>query len=236
MDGLDQPRDTATPNDVHRLKELVDTLECLTEKVELKMAQLGHVESQFEFQAAELHQLQEDQRRNEGSARSHRISASQKDDRIEELEEALRESVRITADREMALHNETQLRIQISEKVARMEQRLESFRNAQSLKCSDCRPNRHRVDDLQKRLDHLLAERRSHLHELFDMKQEALEAAISERDAQLALLEVTGIKTARIAQQVDDLKADRKRLMQLMKHQNEKRVELLQEYQQLPAN
>lgn len=51
-----------------------------------------------------------------------------------------------------------------------MEQRLESFRNAQSLKCSDCRPNRHRVDDLQKRLDHLLAERRSHLHELFDMK------------------------------------------------------------------
>lgn len=87
------------------------------EQVELKMAQLGHVESQFEFQAAELHQLQEDQRRNEGSARSHRISASQKDDRIEELEEALRESVRITADREMALHNETQLRIQISEKV-----------------------------------------------------------------------------------------------------------------------
>ena len=50
-------------------------------------------------------------------------------------------------------------------------------------------------------------------------RQEALEAAISERDAQLALLELTGIKTARIAQQVDDLKADRKRLMQLMKHQ-----------------
>jgi len=201
------------------------------------MVQLGHIENQLEMKAEELHQLQEDQKRNEGSARSLNISASQKDDRIEELEEALRESVRITADREMVLHNETQLRMQISDKVVRLEQRLESLQNAQSLKCSECRPNRRRVDDLQKRLDQLLSERRSHLHELFDMKQEALEAAISERDAQLALLEVTGIKTARIAQQADDLKADRKRLMQLMKHQNEKRVELLQEYQQqLPAN
>lgn len=64
------------------------------------------------------------------------------------------------------------------------------------------------------------------------MKQEALEAAISERDAQLALLEVTGIKTARAAERADDLKADRKRLMELMKIQNEKRVKLLVEYEE----
>ena len=86
------------------------------------MVQLGHIENQLEMKAEELHQLQEDQKRNEGSARSLNISASQKDDRIEELEEALRESVRITADREMVLHNETQLRMQISDKV------LQSFR------------------------------------------------------------------------------------------------------------
>jgi len=212
------------------LKEVTEKLEHLTEKVASKTAQLQRVERQLELKAEEFRQLQEDQ--------SARISASQKDDdRIEELEEALRESVRITADRELALHSETQQRMQISEKVGRLEQRLESLQNASNLKCSDCRPNRRRVGDLQDRLDQLLAERSSHLRELFDMKQEALEAAISERDAQLALLEVTGIKTARIAQQADDLKADRKRLMQLMKHQNEKRVELLQEYQQqLPAN
>lgn len=50
-------------------------------------------------------------------------------------------------------------------------------------------------------------------------RQEALEAAISERDAQLGLLEVSGIKTARAAERADDLRADRKRLMQLMKQQ-----------------
>ncbi|EFX72241.1 hypothetical protein DAPPUDRAFT_326464 [Daphnia pulex] len=63
------------------------------------------------------------------------------------------------------------------------------------------------------------------------MKQEALEAAISERDAQLGLLEVSGIKTARAAERADDLRADRKRLMQMMKQQNEKRVKLLLEYE-----
>ena len=50
-------------------------------------------------------------------------------------------------------------------------------------------------------------------------RQEALEAAISERDAQLGLLEVSGIKTARAAERADDLRSDRKRLMQLMKQQ-----------------
>lgn len=56
-------------------------------------------------------------------------------------------------------------------------------------------------------------------YELPFFRQEALEAAISERDAQLALLEVSGIKTARAAERADDLKADRKRLMELMKIQ-----------------
>lgn len=40
-----------------------------------------------------------------------------KEERIEELEEALRESVRITADRERGLHQEEMRRKQIMEKV-----------------------------------------------------------------------------------------------------------------------
>jgi hypothetical protein len=40
-----------------------------------------------------------------------------KEDRIEELEEALRESVRITADREVALDAETQQRTILDQKV-----------------------------------------------------------------------------------------------------------------------
>lgn len=156
---------------------------------------------------------------------------SEKDDRIEELEEALRESVRITAEREVALDGETAIRIKSEEEIRRLEQRLQSTQNAQSLKCHHCRPNRQRLQELEIRLSKLLAERREHLHELFEMKQEALEAAISERDAQLGLLEVAGIKTAKVADRAEDLKAERKRLMDLMKQQNEKRVQLLMDYE-----
>ena len=53
----------------------------------------------------------------------------------------------------------------------------------------------------------------------FHSRQQALEAAISERDAQLGLLEVSGIKTAKAAERADHLKFDRKRLMELMRQQ-----------------
>ena len=49
---------------------------------------------------------------------------------------------------------------------------MQSMQNAQSLKCRQCRPNRQRLQELESRLSKLLAERRSHLHELFDMKYE----------------------------------------------------------------
>jgi len=134
-----------------------------------------------------------------------------------------------------ALDAETKHRVELADRIGRLEQRLLSLQNAQSLKCPVCRPNWQRRQELESRLNRLLAERRAHLHELFDMKQEALEAAISERDSQLALLEVSGIKTAKTAEHADRLKADKKRLMELMKEQNEKRVKMLQEFEQEPS-
>lgn len=48
-------------------------------------------------------------------------------------------------------------------------------------------------------------------------RQEALEAAVSEKDAHLALLEVSGIRTAKQAAEADKLRADRRRLMERLK-------------------
>lgn len=53
---------------------------------------------------------------------------------------------------------------------------------------------------------------------LFD-RQEALEAAISEKDAHLALLEVSGIRTEKQAIDVEQLKKDKKRLMERLKRE-----------------
>lgn len=48
-------------------------------------------------------------------------------------------------------------------------------------------------------------------------RQEALESAISEKDAHLALLEVSGLRTAKQAEEADKLRADRRRLMDRLK-------------------
>lgn len=49
------------------------------------------------------------------------------------------------------------------------------------------------------------------------LRQEALEAAISEKDAHLALLEVSGLRTARQADEAEQLRADRTRLTERLK-------------------
>lgn len=48
---------------------------------------------------------------------------------------------------------------------------------------------------------------------MFFFRQEALESAISEKDAHLALLEFSGVRSARQTAVVDGLKADRARLI-----------------------
>lgn len=153
-----------------------------------------------------------------------------KNDRIEELEEALRESVRITADREKILQDEQMNRKHIMEKVGKLEQRLLSLQNAHALRCSICRPLVTRFKKMEKRLVHVLSERRKQLQDLARMKREALEAAISEKDAHLGLLEVSGIRTARQAEEFERLRSDRKRLMERLKEENERSIELIHEF------
>lgn len=46
-----------------------------------------------------------------------------------------------------------------------------------------------------------------------------MEAAISEKDAHLGLIEVSGIRTARQAEEFEQLRADRKRLMERLKEE-----------------
>lgn len=53
----------------------------------------------------------------------------------------------------------------------------------------------------------------------FYYRQEALEAAISEKDAHLALLELSGIRTERQSNDVEQLRKDKHRLMERLKRE-----------------
>uniref|UniRef100_A0A673W2W1 ELKS/RAB6-interacting/CAST family member 1a n=1 Tax=Salmo trutta TaxID=8032 RepID=A0A673W2W1_SALTR len=161
------------------------------------------------------------------SESSQQDSLRLKTERIEELEEALRESVQITAEREMVLAQEEAARNhqekQIEELLGSMEkvkQELESMRaKLSSTQQSLCEKEVH--------LTTLRAERRKHLEEVLEMKQEALLAAISEKDANIALLELSSSKKKKTQDEVALLKREKDRLVQQLKQQTQNRMKLM---------
>ncbi|XP_073862150.1 ELKS/Rab6-interacting/CAST family member 1 isoform X8 [Macaca fascicularis] len=75
-------------------------------------------------------------------------------------------------------------------------------------------------------LTDLRAERRKHLEEVLEMKQEALLAAISEKDANIALLELSSSKK-KTQEEVAALKREKDRLVQQLKQQTQNRMKLM---------
>ncbi|XP_043420947.1 ELKS/Rab6-interacting/CAST family member 1 isoform X6 [Prionailurus bengalensis] len=75
-------------------------------------------------------------------------------------------------------------------------------------------------------LTNLRAERRKHLEEVLEMKQEALLAAISEKDANIALLELSSSKK-KTQEEVAALKREKDRLVQQLKQQTQNRMKLM---------
>uniref|UniRef100_A0A8D0CFX4 ELKS/RAB6-interacting/CAST family member 2 n=1 Tax=Scleropages formosus TaxID=113540 RepID=A0A8D0CFX4_SCLFO len=68
-------------------------------------------------------------------------------------------------------------------------------------------------------LSHLRQERRKQLEEILEMKQQALLAAISEKDANIALLELSASKKKKTQEEVMALRREKDRLMHQLKQQ-----------------
>uniref|UniRef100_A0A8C2JDX8 ELKS/RAB6-interacting/CAST family member 1a n=1 Tax=Cyprinus carpio TaxID=7962 RepID=A0A8C2JDX8_CYPCA len=154
-------------------------------------------------------------------------SLRQKAERIEELEEALRESVQITAEREMVLAQEEAARThqekQMEELLGAMEKvklELESMKAKMS-------STQQSLAEKEAHLTTLRAERRRHLEEVLEMKQEALLAAISEKDANIALLELSSSKKKKTQEEVAHLRREKDRLVQQLKQQTQNRMKLM---------
>uniref|UniRef100_A0AAQ4NNL1 ELKS/RAB6-interacting/CAST family member 1a n=1 Tax=Gasterosteus aculeatus aculeatus TaxID=481459 RepID=A0AAQ4NNL1_GASAC len=204
----------------------INELERQTKDQSKKVASLKHKEQVEKSRNARL--VDEARKREDNmSESSHLDTLRQKSERIEELEEALRESVQITAEREMVLAQEEAARSlqekQMEELLGAMEkvkQELESMRaKLSSTQQSLCEKEAH--------LSTLRAERRKHLEEVLEMKQEALLAAISEKDANIALLELSSSKKKKTQDEVSLLKREKDRLVQQLKQQTQNRMKLM---------
>uniref|UniRef100_A0A8C9ZBI5 ELKS/RAB6-interacting/CAST family member 2 n=1 Tax=Sander lucioperca TaxID=283035 RepID=A0A8C9ZBI5_SANLU len=140
-------------------------------------------------------------------------------ERIRELERALRESMNTSAHREALWAQEETARVQAQRQLEELMGALEKTRqelNATKLHLSSTQQSLHERDG---HLNSLRQERRKQLEEILEMKQQALLAAISEKDANIALLELSSSKRKKSQEEVMALKREKDRLMHQLKQQ-----------------
>ncbi|XP_045911637.1 ERC protein 2 isoform X8 [Micropterus dolomieu] len=148
-------------------------------------------------------------------------------ERIRELEKALRESMNTSAHREALWAQEEGARVQAQRKLEELMGALEKTRqelDATKLHLSSTQQSLHERDG---HLNSLRQERRKQLEEILEMKQQALLAAISEKDANIALLELSSSKRKKAQEEVMALKREKDRLMHQLKQQTQSRMKLI---------
>uniref|UniRef100_A0A3P8RZS9 ELKS/RAB6-interacting/CAST family member 1 n=1 Tax=Amphiprion percula TaxID=161767 RepID=A0A3P8RZS9_AMPPE len=211
-----------------------------------KVANLKHKEQLEKSRNAQL--MEEAKKREDNlneSSQQIKDSLRHKEDRIEELEEALRESVQITAEREVVLAQEEQARTQAEKQLShipmhefttsgfrwsKVEDLLVAMEKVkQELEVMKAKLSSTQLSLAEKEghLTALRAERRKHLEEVLEMKQEALLAAISEKDANIALLELSSSKKKKTQEEVAALKREKDSLVQQLKQQTQNRMKLM---------
>ncbi|XP_034434369.1 ELKS/Rab6-interacting/CAST family member 1-like isoform X5 [Hippoglossus hippoglossus] len=193
-----------------------------------KAANLRHKEQQEKSKNAQL--MEEAKKREDNlneSSQQIQDSLRHKEDRIEELEEALRESVQITTEREVVLAQEEEARVHSEKQVEDLLVAMERVKQELDVMKAKLSSTQLSLAEKEGHLTALRAERRKHLEEVLEMKQEALLAAISEKDANIALLELSSSKKKKTQEEVASLKREKDSLVQQLKQQTQNRMKLM---------
>ncbi|KAM6961508.1 ELKS/Rab6-interacting/CAST family member 1-like isoform 7-T7 [Tautogolabrus adspersus] len=193
-----------------------------------KVANMKHKEQIEKNKNAQL--MDEAKKREDNlneSSQQIKDSLRQKEERIEELEEALRESVQITAEREVVLAQEEQSRTQSEKQVEDLLVAMEKVKQELEVMKAKLSSTQLSLAEKEGHLTALRAERRKHLEEVLEMKQEALLAAISEKDANIALLELSSSRKKKTQEEVAALKREKDGLVHQLKQQTQNRMKLM---------
>uniref|UniRef100_A0A3B5RAG7 ELKS/RAB6-interacting/CAST family member 2 n=1 Tax=Xiphophorus maculatus TaxID=8083 RepID=A0A3B5RAG7_XIPMA len=148
-------------------------------------------------------------------------------ERIMELEKTLRDTMNTSAHREALWAQEEAARVQAQRQLEELMGALEKTRqelDATKVRLSSTQKCLHERDG---HLNQLRQERRKQLEEILEMKQQALLAAISEKDANIALLELSSSKRKKAQEEVMALKREKDRLMHQLKQQTQSRMKLI---------
>ncbi|XP_068611097.1 ELKS/Rab6-interacting/CAST family member 1-like [Brachionichthys hirsutus] len=217
-----------TENEKNDKEKKIHELERQMKDQSKKVANMKHKE---QLEQSRNTQLMDDARKREDnlneSSQQIKDTLHQKEERIEELEEALRESVQITAEREVVLAHEEQARTHSDKQVEDLLVAMEKVKQELEVMKAKLSSTQLSLAEKEGHLTALRAERRKHLEEVLEMKQEALLAAISEKDANIALLELSSSKKKKTQEEVAALKREKDGLVHQLKQQTQNRMKLM---------
>ncbi|XP_047509974.1 ELKS/Rab6-interacting/CAST family member 1-like [Pieris napi] len=148
-----------------------------------------------------------------------------KDKRILKLEEALKESILIAAEREKVFYEEEKRRIEAITKMKKMEQRLKSLQNGSVMNCKTCSSIMKRQKITEETLHYCQKQRDAILRHLSNVIKDLLEEAVSAKDSEIAELELKGVLDENATNICESLKLERDRMLNRLKLENEKLVE-----------
>ncbi|XP_041130918.1 ERC protein 2 isoform X3 [Polyodon spathula] len=193
-----------------------------------KVANLMHNQ---EVEKKKSAQLLDDSRKREDSLTDNsqqlQDSMRERSERVEELEKALRDSVHITTERERVLAQEESARSAAEKQLEELMMTLEKTRQELDSTKMRLSSTQQSLSEKDGHLTNLRLERRKQLEEILEMKQEALLAAISEKDANIALLELSSSKKKKTQEEVMALKREKDRLVHQLKQQTQNRMKLM---------
>ncbi|XP_013394933.1 ERC protein 2 isoform X1 [Lingula anatina] len=177
----------------------------------------------------QAHLLEEARKREEGvstDASQLKSTIKQKEERIEELEEALRESVKITAEREMVLAQQQANLEDADRQISELTTEINELQEKTEQQNSEMAMQAKMAEKREEMLKELQEERKKHMEEVLEMKQEAIVAAISEKDSHIALLEMSGGGKKGGRDQVDILTKEKAKLQHKLKDLTQSRMKL----------
>ncbi|XP_066499391.1 ERC protein 2 isoform X2 [Hoplias malabaricus] len=156
-------------------------------------------------------------------------SAWETAERIRELELALRESMNTSAHREVLWAQEEQAHGLAQRQLEELMAALEKTRQELDVTKQRLSTTQNSLAERDSQLTNMRQDRRKQLEEILEMKQQALLAAISEKDANIALLELSASKKKTSQEEVMALKREKDRLMYQLKQQTQSRMKLIAE-------
>ncbi|KAF4070679.1 hypothetical protein AMELA_G00288260 [Ameiurus melas] len=156
-------------------------------------------------------------------------SAQETSEKIKELEKALQESMNTSTHREALWVQEEQAHALAQRQLEDLMAALETTRQDLDVTKQQLSSTQNSLAERESQLSSMRHERRKQLEEILEMKQQALLAAISEKDANIALLELSAPKKKTSNEEVIALKREKDKLMYQLKQQTQSRMKLIAE-------